>query len=177
MATQTPQTPTEEEMNKFKEIFRESIFIFKCEKEICRQKPECKSIRWEWLELSENLFAVFNKEVYLTGVEVVYNKETGEGELLYKAPMGGHLTAKSIRELIDKIISMRYEYLNSMIYSLYEDATWSWHLDLIDDQEIMITLETLSNVIYTKKYDLDDILSRLKRLHELYRWKSKLACD
>ena len=177
MATQTPQPPTEEEMKKFREIFRESIFIFRCEKEICSQKTNCKSIRWDWLELSEDLFAVFNKEVYLTRVKVVYNKETGEGKLLYEAPMGGHLVAKSIQELIDKIISMRYEYLNTMIYSLYEDANWGWRLDLIDDQEIMTTLETLSNVIYTKKYDLDDILARLKRLHELYRWKSKLACD
>ena len=120
---------------------------------------------------------MFNKEVYLTRVKVVYDKETGEGKLLYEAPMGGHIVAKSIQELIDKIISMRYEYLNAMIYSLYDDANWSWHLDLMDDQEIMMTLEILSNVIYTKKYDLDDILARLKRLHELYRWKSKLACD
>ena len=172
MATQTPQTPTDE-FNKFKEIFRESIFIFECEKVICYNDKECKGIDWHWANAVEDIFSIFTDEPYLRTIKISYNKVTNNVEFTFYIP-GILVSANSVPELVTKLIEKRYELLGSLLSTMFSDGNWGLKLT---DKEIIDLLIDLSSVTFTKKYDLDDILAKLQKLHELYRWKSQLLCQ
>lgn len=173
----TAQAPTEEEMEKFKDIFRMGMNIFEYLQTICDNTKECKEVNPFWSNMASDIYNLFDeREVDLKNVGVIYDRKRGQIEYTYHlAPV--YVRADSIPELIDKLIDRRYELLRSMLIAIDLEVSWGSLKPDPDDEEARYVVKEfgsmVQSVIESEKYDLDYISEKLKKLHDVYRKKAE----